>query len=314
MKKIFKAGWIVLALGIVSLIIGIAFNGVRDIEFNGLKPQVAQKNRRIEKTYAKKEFTKINLKDLEAVAEVEIRQGTTYSIKYDGNSQNEPEITYQGDQVVIQRRQKLRRLTGFASDVYEAKLVITVPKDQTLENITFDKFFTGSVFLKGLTLQNLEINADLSELTLEQVNSARTKIDSSVGSEVTLRDSNLKDGELNFDYGDLKVYGGSLQNIQVAQDAGDVYYQNGTVLENGSTRLEDGTFKAENVTFHGHYTVTNESGNNRATNVNVTGFRLVTEDGTNKLHEQTSKDQLETGMDQADTLSLTTEDGDNIVE
>lgn len=314
MKKIFKAGWIVLALGIISLVVGIAFNGVRDIEFDGLSPQVAKKNQRIEKTYAKKEFTKIDLKDLEAVAQVEIRQGDTYSIKYDGNSQNEPDITYRDDQVVIQRKKNLRRLTGFASDIYEAKLVITVPKDKKLENVKFDDFFTGSFFLKGLTLKELELNADLSELTLEQVNIERVKIDSSVGSDITVRDSNLNDGELKFESGDLKIYGGTLKNIQIEQESGDVHYQNGTVFENGSTSLEDGDLTAENVTFNGHYTVTNENGTNRVKNVNTKGYRLVTETGTNRLRDQTSKDQLESGMDQADTLSLTAEDGDNIVE
>ena len=67
MKKIFKAGWVILALGAVLAIVGAAFNGVKAVEFNGFKVQTVKKDTAITKTYAKKNLSVSNLSMARAI-------------------------------------------------------------------------------------------------------------------------------------------------------------------------------------------------------------------------------------------------------
>lgn len=349
MKKIFKAGWVILALGVVLAIVGAAFNGVKAVEFNGFKVQTVKKDTAITKTYAKKEFERIefvNGSGYFVPMELEIRQGQDYSVSYSGSSRFEPKIDYQNGTLKIVRGQEMH---GFSFDLnnyqskIDSKLIITVPENVKLSFVKVNGNY-DNVKLEKLNIATLELEADSSEkLSLNEVTTERTDIDVNTD-EVTITNSKLNNGELSLDrVADLVVSGGELTNINVKVDSeGRVYYKDGLVLNGGGTQLADEVYgyesdddndadndsdyaddlepsadlDADTITIKGKYEIKNNSGATRIMNATVQGYRLTNKHGENNLHDQqqTNGGTLEENADQADVLTLSSQTGENTVK
>ncbi len=347
MKKIFKAGWVILALGVVLAIVGAAFNGVKAVEFNGFKVQTVKKDTAITKTYAKKEFERIefvNGSGYFVPMELEIRQGQDYSVSYSGSSRFEPKIDYQNGTLKVARGQEMH---GFSFDLnnyqskIDSKLIITVPENVKLSFVKVNGNY-DNIKLEKLNIATLELEANSSEkLSLNEVTTERTDIDMNTD-EVTLTNSKLNNGELSL-VADLVVSGGELTNINVKVDSeGRVYYKDGLVLNGGGTQLADEVYgyesdddndadndsdyadnsepnaelDADTITIKGKYEIKNNTGVTRIMNATVQGYRLTNKHGENNLHDQqqTNGGTLEENADQADVLILSSRIGENTVK
>lgn len=349
MKKIFKAGWVILALGAVLAIVGAAFNGVKAVEFNGFKVQTVKKDTAITKTYAKKEFERIefvNGSGYFVPMELEIRQGQDYSVSYSGSSRFEPKIDYQNGTLKVARGQEMH---GFSFDFndyrskIDSKLIITVPENVKLSFVKVNGNY-DNIKLEKLNIATLELEANSSEkLSLNEVTTERTDIDMNTD-EVTITNSKLNNGELSLDrVADLIVSGGELTNINVKVDSeGRVYYKDGLVLNGGGTQLADEVYGyasdddndadndsdyvdnsepsadlyADTITIKGKYEIKNNDGATRIMNATVQGYRLTNKHGKNNLHDQqqTNGGTLEENADQADVLTLSSRTGENTVK
>lgn len=332
MKKTFKFGWLILAIGAVIAIVGAVFHGVKAVEFDGLKVQTVKKDRDIQKTYAKKEFDRIEIENGSgyfAPVDLDIRQGSDYSVSYSGSSRFEPKISYQNGTLKIIRGRDTRGTVSFDFTDYrtkiDSKLVITVPENVKLSTLKVEGIY-DNLDLEKLNVGMLELDLNhTKKLELNEVTAERTDVDTGIDAGQIIN-SKLNNGELN--------------NIKVKTEGrGRVYYKDGLVLNGGSTQLADIEYgyeysddesdsedvddteqspdlDADTITVKGKYEIKNANGAIRVGNVTVQGYRLTNKHGKNTLHDQqqTNGGTLEENADQADVLTLDNQTGENTVK
>lgn len=343
MRKTFKFGWLILAIGAVIAIVGAVFHGVKAVEFDGLKVQTVKKDRDIQKTYAKKEFDRIEIEngpDYFAPVDLDIRQGSDYSVSYSGSSRFEPKISYQNGTLKIIRGRDTRGIVGFDFTDHrtkiDSKLVITVPENVKLSTLKVKGIY-DNLDLEKLNVAMLDLDLNhTKKLELNEVTAERTDIDTGIAAGQIIN-SKLNNGELEFTAEadlDLVVSGGELNNIKVKTEGqGRVYYKDGLVLNGGSTQLADIEYDyeysedvddteqspdldADTITVKSKYEIKNANGAIRVGNVTVQGYRLTNKHGKNTLHDQqqTNGGTLEENADQADVLTLDNQTGENTVK
>ena len=345
MKKTFKFGWLILAIGAVIAIVGAVFHGVKAVEFDGLKVQTVKKDRDIQKTYAKKEFDQIKIESGSgyfAPIDLDIRQGSDYSVSYSGSSRYEPKISYQNGTLKIIRGLDTHNtvsldLTDYRTKI-DSKLVITVPENVKLSTLKVEGIY-DNINLEKLNVAMLDLDLDhTKKFELNEVTAERTEVDTGIDAGQIIN-SKLNNGELEFTAAadlDLVVSGGELNNIKVKTEGqGRVYYKDGLVVNGGSTQLADNEYgyeyaddesevdadsssdlDADTITVKGKYEIKNVAGAIRVGNVTVQGYRLTNKHGKNTLHDQqqTNGGTLEENTDQADVLTLDNQTGENPVK
>lgn len=349
MKKTFKFGWLILAIGAVIAIVGAVFHGVKAVEFDGLKVQAVKKDRDIQKTYAKKEFDRIEIENGSgyfAPVDLDIRQGSDYSVSYSGSSRFEPKISYQNGTLKIIRGRNISGTVSFDFTDYrtkiDSKLVITVPENVKLSTLKVEGIY-NNLDLEKLNVGMLELDLNhTKKLELNEVTAERTDVDTGIDAGQIIN-SKLNNGKLEFTAEadlDLVVSGGELNNIKVKTEGrGRVYYKDGLVLNGGSTQLADIEYgyeysddesdsedvddtepspdlDADTITVKGKYEIKNTNGAIRVGNVTVQGYRLTNKHGKNTLHDQqqTNGGTLEENADQADVLTLDNQTGENTIK
>lgn len=345
MKKTFKFGWLILAIGAVIAIVGAVFHGVKAVEFDGLKVQTVKKDRDIQKTYAKKEFDQIKIESGSgyfAPIDLDIRQGSDYSVSYSGSSRYEPKISYQNGTLKIIRGLDTHNtvsldLTDYRTKI-DSKLVITVPENVKLSTLKVEGIY-DNINLEKLNVAMLDLDLDhTKKFELNEVTAERTEVDTGIDAGQIIN-SKLNNGELEFTAAadlDLVVSGGELNNIKVKTEGqGRVCYKDGLVVNGGSTQLADieygyeyaddesevdadlsSDLDADTITVKGKYEIKNVAGAIRVGNVTVQGYRLTNKHGKNTLHDQqqTNGGTLEENTDQADVLTLDNQTGENTVK
>ena len=345
MKKTFKFGWLILAIGAVIAIVGAVFHGVKAVEFDGLKVQTVKKDRDIQKTYAKKEFDQIKIESGSgyfAPIDLDIRQGSDYSVSYSGSSRFEPKISYQNGTLKIIGGRNISGTVGFDFTNHrtkiDSKLVITVPENVKLSTLKVEGIY-NNLDLEKLNVGMLELDLNhTKKLELNEVTAERTDVDTGIDAGQIIN-SKLNNGELEFTAAadlDLVVSGGELNNIKVKTEGqGRVYYKDGLVINGGSTQLADikygyeyaddesevdadssSDLNADTITVKGKYEIKNVAGAICVGNVTVQGYRLTNKHGKNTLHDQQQANggTLEENADQADVLTLDNQTGENTVK
>ena len=321
MKKTFKFGWLILAIGAVIAIVGAVFHGVKAVEFDGLKVQVA-----------KKEFDRIEIENGSgyfAPVDLDIRQGSDYSVSYSGSSRFEPKISYQNGTLKIIRGRNISGTVSFDFTDHhtkvDSKLVITVPENVKLSTLKVEGIY-NNLDLEKLNVGMLELDLNhTKKLELNEVTAERTDVDTGIDAGQIIN-SKLNNGKLEFTTEadlDLVVSGGELNNIKVKTEGrGRVYYKDGLVLndESDSEDVDDTEpspdLDADTITVKGKYEIKNTNGAIRVGNVTVQGYRLTNKHGKNTLHDQqqTNGGTLEENADQADVLTLDNQTGENTVK
>lgn len=122
---------------------------------------------------------------------------------------------------------------------------------------------------------------------------------------VTVRNSDVADGRFATYDGEIKVSGSTLSRISLNITDGDMNLTDVT-LDEGSANLKAGNFTLDHAVFKSDYRVSNIEGNNTVWSANLKYARVRTANGQNNI----SFDPNPNGI----VLSMTTVDGDNVVE
>lgn len=247
MKRMFKIGWLVLAIGLVALAVGYLNHGDRDVDFHNGRPQIQQQaswqltNRR---------FDKIDL-DV-ATANVKIRRGAAFRVSYRGLNKDKPTIEKKGRHLVV--KQEASGGDGFFFNVhgFDDQLTITVPRDARINGSTI-KLDSGNLSVDGVNLANTRIdvasgNVDLDNLTLD---GGQTELDSGDFTAHRLRTSGYY--RVNNDSGDNEVHADGIDGYRLQTTSGDN-------VVNGHDRDQDTV--EDNMTANNTLELITQSGDN----------------------------------------------------
>lgn len=216
MKKLFKFGWITLIVGLITWGIAYLHHGDKSIYFDHGRPVIDNPQKQLK---SKQQFSQLSINATDT--NVIITTGQKYSIKYTGNSTNQPKLTV--DKGVASFKEtyssKEHLHFGFLSSS-NSQLVITVPKNASL---------TGHIHL------------DDGDLTIGQVH--------------------LKKVDIHNDDGDLNLHKTTLEGGQSKLEDGDFNGRHLAILEHYTVRNEDGDNNVSDSQSDGYHLYTEEGTN-----------------------------------------------------
>lgn len=162
MKKTVKIGFLLLILGLILAILGIANNGIKTIYWHD--------GFHIAKRYtASAQPTKIKSITLKTGSNVIVRSGDHNSIRVT-SSIDQPQITDNDGQITVASSVKNYQSFNFQfTTPINETTVITVAKGTKLEQLTAGRAQNGDVSLNGLNVAKLNANPQ-GDLTLREVN------------------------------------------------------------------------------------------------------------------------------------------------
>lgn len=180
-------------------------------------------------------------------ADVTICRGSEYSIRYDRSDLNAEDIQVNGKTLTIHSDKdsdsRLIYFTPGSPDTDSQGIVITVPKDANLQNITIVNA-SGDCSLSDLACDTLTLRSDYGDVDLSLVTAATSKL--------TLRSGDLSADRCKLDtcnmelnYGDIDLDNTSIRKLSCSNDSGDFDATNYSSdssqiqLNYGSLNLED---------------------------------------------------------------------------
>ncbi len=330
MKNLFKTGWIVLLVGAVMTAVGVAKNGARSVEFDGIKPVEVKYDRKITRKYdireARNLVMSLNRKadgsngNYSSVVNIEVRQGDAFSAKYSGSKDLAPVIRNEGDTLRVyagkksgNHRRVVFDMNGLRSSTdWTSRLVITVPRDYKFSSIENDGM-NGDLTLSGLKTENLKLHmGDVSDVTLNNIEA--DKVDVDVADDLKVNSSKLSYGMIKVDEGDLSLSDSEVNSIGFELNDGDFTNSN-TVMEKSSVKADDGDISASNATIRGRCQFISQDGDIDVTNAQADGYVSTTSSGDNLLHTKKGEaTTLEENPNAENILVLMNSDGDNSVK
>lgn len=327
MKNLFRTGWIVLLVGAVLTAVGVAKNGVKSVEFNGVKPVVARKAKKVTRNYELKGAKTLVLaldrkldgtgSDYSSVVNVEIRRGNVLSAKYSGSDDLAPVIRHEGDEIKVYagRKSGHYRKARFDFDGinvsvdWASHLVITVPQDLKLERIESGEM-AGNLTLDGVKVKSLKLHTG-SDVSMRNVEADTTDVDNS--GDVRIDSSRLGCGMIKADDSDVTLADSEVRGIGFELTDGDFSTSN-SLLEKSTIKTDDGDITASNAVIRGRCQFTSADGDIDVTNAKADGFVSTTSDGDNLLHEKKGEaTTLQENENAENVLVLMNHDGDNSI-
>lgn len=161
MKRMFKIGWLILLVGLVALLVGYLNHGDRNVEFAEGRPQMQHQG-----TWrlTDKHFTRLDL-DVPS-ADVTIKRGTKFAVRYQGTRRNQPQATVKDGVLTI--RQSVVSHAFFSVHGVNDQLIITVPRDVTINDGTIE-MGSGDLVIDGVDLTNTKLEVASGDVDLNQL-------------------------------------------------------------------------------------------------------------------------------------------------
>lgn len=284
MKKAIKWGAIILAAGLV--IAGISYLGHRQ-PFNPLTP--LEESSANQKVLTRKPFNKVKVTT--SSADIVIKQGSTYSVSYYGENNQQGKVKVTNNQLTIS--QPTSKQNWFKEHLIFTpsidRYVITVPKHTSLKSFNVNS--KNSINVSGMRVKNANITNDTGN--------------------ITINNCEFDQGQTITGSGNITVKNSTLLNNRLTSSSGDITLSN-TSLTKGSATLASGDFIGKQLVIVGPYTVNNQSGDNTVTKSQVNGVSMTTQSGSNKLNRK-SRDggRLTWNSGQFNILYLKNASGDN---
>lgn len=163
MKRIFKLGWVILILGLIMTGIGYINHGNQTIVLNGGQPRVIKQHTKV--LSHGRSFTRLNLSV--STADVVIRRGKQYQIKYYGMGGEVPTVNMAGQTAKIMQKDHFQYLINLNNQVERDLIVITVPKKATLAGKI--KLDSGDLRISNIGLKNVKVDADSGDVDYNHV-------------------------------------------------------------------------------------------------------------------------------------------------
>lgn len=284
MKRAFQIGGGLVIIGLIMAAIG--FFSHRQ-PFNPL----TNPGQNTRTTLTTKKFNRVKV--TAASADVVVKQGEGYAVKYYGTRHPAIKAQVKGNQLTVTQTHITKSKHVHFFNDSDDRVVITVPK--------------------GVKLANLTVAAN-SDLTVNDLNLASAKLTAN-GGDVTVNDSKINGGQLTTDSGDLTINRSKLTGTEVKTDSGDIELARVTV-NGGKATLTSGDLDADRVTVNGHYRVNNQSGDSEVHTTNHPGAILTSDNGDSELGHHRNEDG---GTIQRDTanpnlIHLVNQSGDNLVK
>jgi len=301
MRKTIKVGLVLLVLGLIMVMFGVANNGIQavywDSGFHIAKRQT--------KTYQLKQVKQITLATANNVT---IRQGNTTSIKITAN-RTLPTVTTKDGHVTIKSATHNSETIGFMfnnTGSFADTTVITVPKGTTIDRIDDRSQQSGNVSLQNVTANHVQLLADDNNVSLSNVEiqqSASFTADSLHLTQVTAPSLQVTSDNL------------SITNSQFTEGASKI------TLDDDSAQLTNSKFKALQLHMtDGNLTLTNNQITDSLTastvdgNIHVTapksiGVTAVTNDGNLNVFGNTNQSRYQYNQQATPQYHLTTDDG-----
>lgn len=145
--------------------------------------------------------TKINNIELDAdIADLVIKDGNVLSVAYDYDEDIKPKVEVKNDSLVITEKKRETINQDFDIDKVNCKLIITIPKDKTIDimnlkvslggikisDISADTFNLeanlGSVEVNKSKFETVDVAADLGSINIEDTDFTKAMIKDSLGS------------------------------------------------------------------------------------------------------------------------------------
>lgn len=288
MKRAIKWGSIIFVCGLI--ISGIAYLGHKQ-PFDPMTPiEESQANKDV---ITRKQFSKLDV--TASSADVVIKQGQHYTVSYYGKKTHAVRARVKdGVLKVTQTSVTHSKFSNFhiGNNSDDERFIITVPKGSTISKI------------KG------HVNNDL---VINRVPIKKVTLDSNSG-DISVLNSEFDSGKIATASGDISIRRSSLLNTKLMAQSGDIDLTQ-TSLTKGNATLSSGDFSGHRLTITGHYTVTNQSGDNTIIKSKIDGAKLTTTSGTNKLKRRVSDGgSLEQKLDSPNIVFLRSVSGDNTIK
>lgn len=314
MKKAFKWGWVVLAVGLLFLLIGGFTHGAKNVVFNGWRPMVYSTKPDFQKDYAVADFDQVDVAT--SNADVTIRRGDAYRVQYHGRKSARPSVKVLNGRLTVRQKGSTEkngfigfRWFDYSQDVSN-KLTVYIPDNVKLKKIRNLNNY-GDTHMQGISIANLEAIGSDGSLKLSNLNVDTTNIEMRDG-DVYLENTNLLGGLVTSEDSDIDVQNGALRNVELQQDDGDISMHN-VALDGGKANVSEGDVNiTESTVTHG-YSLTNSDGDNVLRNVNAGGFDVTNSDGDNTVFGNSSESgHIHSGTTQ-NVVIVKNSDGDNTV-
>lgn len=316
MKKVFKWGWIFLVVGVICLVLGGFARGAKDVVFNNWRPVVYSAKANFQKNYAVGEFKQVDSNV--GNANVVIRRGDDYRVRYVGQKSARPSVKVLNDRVTVRQKASgsQRASVGFRwhdrSQKVRNKVIIEVPDNVKLEQVR-NLNNNGSTKIIGLSTANLEALGSHGALVLNNMNIDKANVELRDGEEIRLNNTILLGGLITSDDNDVLVENGTLRNVEIQQNDADLAMHN-VALDCGKIDMSDGDVKIAQSTVTNGYTVNNDDGDNIIDGVKAGGYVSTTGESSdnNLFSNHADGGTLRSGLTR-NVLNIKNNTGDNVI-
>jgi hypothetical protein len=302
-------GFFIIALGAVLLFIGATNNGQNRIFFrNGHfeVPQVGTVNRQLTAFQS----ARLNIDG----ADVEIKEGTKYSISGTIADKAALKVSQSGKELVIKYQGEPNAANyysvGFAKHISQ-KLVITVPAGAKLTTIAT----TGSgsdVTMSSLKAKSVAINSTDSAIRMSKVTAGKLVIESD-NTSVVLSAVTTQNTSLSTQSADVQVNQSMLGQALLTMTRGALTAQDSTFNQTVA-QLTNTDVTTSGQTWQGVNTVSIKNGNFSAVRNTVSGYQLQVTNGTLTVRDNSYTGSYNENDTATDRLGVVVTDGKVVVD
>lgn len=261
MKKTIKVGIILLILGLILAIFGIANNGIQSIYWQSGFHVAKVRSQ----TY---QPAKIKSITLNTDADVTIKQGDTNKVTI-ASARQLPNMTYDNGNITIKSAHFTNDTVGFiiTPEVSTHRVTITVPKNTTVNTIKASKQ-TGNVALSNVHVKNLQLttqsdldlarvtvkssaNLQANDVTVNKVTAPSLQAD--VDGDVLISDSTFTHATSNIASSgdDVTLKDSKLKSAAITTTTGTITLRNNQLTSNLAAKVTDGDINVRTDRTHG---------------------------------------------------------------
>lgn len=305
MRKTIRVGVILLVLGLILTMFGIANNGIQSVYWDQGFHVVHHKT---------KHYHVSKIKDITIATanNVIIKQGTTANVTVTA-ARALPTITTDNGHVTVTSTSHNTKTMGFMFDnvgQFADTTTITVPKGTTINRITAKASQSGNITLQSITtnhLQNLSTNSNVN-LTDVKINRSMTLTGDNLHLTRTSAPSLQINGDPDVNIIDSRF---TANASKIATDEGDIHLTNNRFKAIGIT-TSDGDITLNNNHITENLAAATSDGDIRGTASRTIGVRASTSDGDLHIFDHTQSDGSDYQVNQSALIQyrLTTADGD----
>lgn len=219
-------------LGVVFILLGGILAGIGYFSGGSFSFAIDVKNREF-LVYSKEYFETKTIEFDEASsitldidsADIRIKQGKTFSIKYTLHKSALPTITENNDNLVITQKNKSSYfMMNFSFSTIDEYIEITVPKDYKLSNLKINSDHSSNINISDITCTKIEIDTDFGNITVNDFSTNTADFYTNCGD---IKASNFSTDTADFrtEYGNIKASGFSTDSTDFYTNYGDIKIQ-----------------------------------------------------------------------------------------